>query len=290
MKIGVTFPQLDMGADSAAIRSYTLAAADLGFDYLLAYDHVLGANPAERPGWEGYTHTDSFHEPFTLFAFMAGIAPSLEYVPGVIILPQRQTALVAKQAAELDVLTGGKFRLGVGVGWNPVEFEGLNERYDNRGRRIEEQIAVMRALWSQPLITFHGEFHTIVDAGLNPLPIQRPIPIWIGGTADVVLERCGRIGDGWFPLGRFGPEVEAQIAKVRAAAAAANRPPGAVGIDARIDMRSVPEAEWAAEIERWAGAGATHLSINTMYQGYGVGEHIAAIGRFREAARAVTGR
>jgi probable F420-dependent oxidoreductase len=287
MKLGVTFPQLDFGADAGAIRAYTLAAQDLGYDYLLAYDHVLSADITNRPGWSGYTDKDSFHEPLVLFGFMAGIAPALEYVPGVIILPQRQAALVAKQAAELDILTGGKFRLGIGVGWNEVEFEGLNEKFANRGDRVEEQIALMRALWTEPVITFNGKFHKVTEAGLNPLPHQRPIPIWIGGTAKVVLERCGRLADGWFPLGRPTPEVLAQIETVRAAAEAAGRPRSAIGIDARIDMRSVPEAEWATEITAWKAAGATHVSISTMYQEYTTDDHIAAIGRFMQVARQV---
>jgi probable F420-dependent oxidoreductase len=284
VKIGVTFPQLDFGPDARAIRAYAQAAQDLGFDYLLAYDHVLSADPTNRPGWTGYTDKDSFHEPFVLFGFMGAVAPSLEYVTGVIILPQRQTALVAKQAAEMDILTGGKFRLGIGVGWNYVEFEGLNEEFANRGRRIEEQVELLRKLWTEPVITFEGKYHRVVEAGLNPLPIQRPIPIWIGGTADVALERCGRIGDGWFPLGRCTPENLQRIARLRDYAEAAGRPRDAVGIDARIDMRTVPEAEWGEEIARWRAAGATHLSINTMNQGYSTQEHIAAIERFRKVA------
>src|SRR3954469_10201205 len=168
MKLGVTFPQLDFGADADGIRAYTEAAEGLGFDFLLAYDHVLGADTADRPGWSGYTSADTFHEPFTLFAFMAGIAPKLEFVPGVIILPQRQTVLVAKQAAEVDILTNGKTRVGIGVGWNQVEFDGLNENFANRGQRVEEQIEVLRKLWTEPVITFRGKFHTITEAGINP--------------------------------------------------------------------------------------------------------------------------
>jgi probable F420-dependent oxidoreductase len=251
---------------------------------LLAYDHVLSAGTTNRPGWTGYTDKDSFHEPFVLFGFMTAIAPKLEYVPGVIILPQRQTALVAKQAAEVDILTGGKFRLGIGVGWNHVEFEGLNEEFADRGRRVEEQIELLRKLWSDPVISFEGNYHKVTEAGLNPLPIQRPIPIWIGGTADVVLERTGRIADGWFPMGRTTPENKARIDKVRDYAEAAGRPRDAVGIDARIDMRNVPEAEWGEEIARWREFGATHLSINTMNQGFSTKEHIAAIERFKRAS------
>lgn len=287
MKIGVTFPQTEVGADAAAVRAYTEATRDLGYDYLLAYDHVLGADPAGRPGWRGYTHHDAFHEPFVLFAYMTALAPELEFVPGVIILPQRQTALVAKQAAEVDVLTGGRFRLGIGVGWNPVEYEGLNEDFANRGRRIEEQIALLRRLWTEPLITFNGSYHRVTDAGLNPLPLQQPIPIWIGGEAETVLERCGRLADGWFPLGRCTPENRAAIERVRGYAERAGRRRSMIGIDARIDMRAVPEAEWAEEIGRWQEAGATHLSISTMGQGFDIAGHIAAIERFRRVSETV---
>jgi probable F420-dependent oxidoreductase len=284
MKLGVTFPQLDFGADAGAIRAYAQAAQDLGYEYLLAYDHVLGADVTNRPGWTGYTKADSFHEPFVLFAYMSAIAPELEFVTGVIILPQRQTVLVAKQAAEVDILTGGKFRLGIGVGWNHVEFEGLNEEFASRGRRVEEQIELMRKLWTSPVISFEGAHHRVTQAGLNPLPVQQPIPIWIGGTADVVLERSARIADGWFPLGRCNPENLERIARLRDMTEAAGRDRHALGIDARIDMRAVPEAEWAEEITHWRRAGATHLSISTMYQDYSTQEHIAAIERFKHVA------
>ena len=284
MKLGVTFPQLDFGADPGAIRSYVQAARDLGYAYLLAYDHVLGADVTNRPGWTGYTKDDSFHEPFVLFAYMSAIAPELEFVTGVIILPQRQTVLVAKQAAEVDILTGGKFRLGIGVGWNHVEFEGLNEEFASRGRRVEEQIELMRKLWTAPVISFEGAHHRVTEAGLNPLPIQQPIPIWIGGTADVVLERTARVADGWFPLGRCNPENLERIARLRDLTEAAGRDRHALGIDARIDMRAVPETEWPEEIAHWRRAGATHLSISTMYQDYSTQEHIAAIERFKHVA------
>lgn len=283
MHIGVTFPQIEMGGDPGAVRAYAEAAEGLGYEYLLVYDHVLGADPANRPGWKGYTNADSFHEPFVLFGFLAGIAPTLEYVPGVVILPQRQTALVAKQAAEVDLLTGGKFRLGVGVGWNAVEYEALGEDFTTRGRRMEEQIEVLRLLWTQPVASFSGRFHTIVEAGLNPMPVQRPIPIWIGGMSDIAIGRAGRVADGWFPIGRVDDAMLARIDRLRAAAEGAGRLREAVGIDARIDMNATPEAEWPAEAERWRSAGATHLSINTMYQGFSPAEHIAAIGRFRKA-------
>ena len=162
----------------------------------------------------------------------------------MIILPQRQTALVAKQAAEVDVLAGGQFRLGVGVGWNAVEYEALNEDFRNRGRRCEEQIALMRALWTEPVVSFAGQFHRVTEAGLNPMPLQRPIPVWIGGDSAVAEERAGRLGDGWMPHGRATPELGERIARVRAHAAANGRPPDAVGIEARLSISEVPEAEW----------------------------------------------
>ncbi|MEA2511795.1 MAG: hypothetical protein QOJ59_1282 [Thermomicrobiales bacterium] len=284
MQLGVTFPQLEIGSDPGILREYAQTAQDVGYDYLLAYDHVLGAETTSRPGWKGYTAKDQFHEPFVLFAYLAGVAPKLAYVPGVIILPQRQTVLVAKQAAELDVLTGGTFRLGVGVGWNPVEYEALGENFGNRGKRVEEQMEVLRLLWTQPVVTFEGRYHRITEAGLNPLPVQRPIPIWIGGMADVALERTGRLADGWFPLGRLDDAMRERIERLRGYTEAAGRPRDAVGIDARVDIRAIPEAEWAEEIERWRATGATHVSVNTMGAGLASPrDHIATIRRFKEA-------
>src|SRR5215211_2683125 len=197
MRFGVVFPQTEIGADPAAVKEYAQTADELGYTHLLVYDHVLGADTtiAERRDWRGpYTTEHLFHEPFVLFGYLAGLTQRLELVTGILILPQRQTALVAKQAAEVDVLSGGRLRLGVGVGWNAVEYEGLNENFLNRGARSEEQIAVMRALWSDTAITFKGRWHTIDDAGINPLPVQRPIPVWIGGMAESALRRAGQLG------------------------------------------------------------------------------------------------
>src|SRR6266550_7850766 len=179
MQIGVTFPQTEIGADPIVIRDYAQTVEGLGYSHLVAFDHVLGADPTHRPGWQGYTYRQMFHEPFVLFGYLAALT-HLELVPAVIILPQRQTALVAKQAAEIDILTGGRLRLGVGLGWNFVEFEALGEDFRNRGRRAEEQIEVLRRLWTEPVVDFDGRWHRIPAAGINPLPVQRPIPIWIG--------------------------------------------------------------------------------------------------------------
>lgn len=286
MQLGVTFPQLEIGTDPAVIRDYAQAAQDLEYHYLLAYDHVLGADPTHRPGWRGYTHQDQFHEPFVLFGYLAGVAPRLELVTGVIVLPQRQAALVAKQAAEVDLLTGGRLRLGVGIGWNHVEFEALGMNFKDRARRFEEQIEVMRLLWTRPVVTFEGAYHRITEAGINPLPVQRPIPIWMGGMAEPVLKRVARLADGWMPLGRINDEQRGRIERLRQYVAEAGRPPEAVGIDARLDLRTVPEPEWREEVARWQEAGATHLSVNTMGVGLATPrDHIAAIERFMRVVR-----
>lgn len=286
MHIGVTFPQTEFGADRSAIRAYCTAAVAAGYDYLLAYDHVLGADPANRPGWSGYTDTDSFHEVFTLFGYAAGIAPELDLVTGVLILPQRQTALVAKQAAQIDILTAGTFRLGVGVGWNAVEFEALGENFATRGRREEEQIGLLRRYWTEPVVTFDGDFDRVTEAGLNPMPIQRPIPIWIGGTSDIAIDRTARIGDGWFPMGVVDEEQRKKLARLKAGILEAGRDPAAVGIEARIDTNRSGEANWERNIAAWKDAGATHLSINTMNVGLDLAGHIGMIERFAPIAMA----
>src|SRR3712207_5049701 len=200
MRLGAIFPQLESGADPVAIRDYAQAVEGMGYDHILIYDHVLGADTASRPNWRGpYTAQSLFHEPFVLYGYFAAVTERVELVTDVIILPQRQTALVAKQAAEIDVLSGGRLRLGVGIGWNEVEYEALGESFRNRGARSEEQIEVLRLLWTQEVVDFQGRWHTITAAGINPLPVRRPIPLWIGGTAEPVLRRIGRLGDGWFP-------------------------------------------------------------------------------------------
>ena len=200
MRLGVVFPQTEIGPDPGAVRAFAQAAEELGYDHLLAYDHVLGADTTNRPDWPGpYRAEHEFHEIFVLFGYLAAVAPGLELVTGVLVLPQRQTALVAKQAAEIDLLTGGRFRLGVGLGWNFVEFEALGEDFANRGRRSEEQIEVLRRLWTEPVVDFEGSWHRIPAAGINPLPVQRPIPVWIGGSAEAAIRRTARLADGFFP-------------------------------------------------------------------------------------------
>ena len=283
MRFGVVFPQTEIGTDPAVIRDFAQTAEALGYHHILAYDHVIGANPASRQGWRPpYTHKDSFHEPFVLFSYLAGVTKSLEFTTGVIILPQRQTVLVAKQAAALDVLSGGRLRLGIGIGWNPVEYEALGENFKNRGRRSEEQVEVLRQLWTQELVTYEGQWHRITDAGLNPLPIQRPIPIWFGGSDDRALRRLARLGDGWFPL--MGPDdtCRAAIDKIGSYAREAGRDPKSIGIESRVTIGQKSPEEWKKEIEAWKNLGATHLAVNTMKAGLPTPTaHIEAIRRFK---------
>ena len=287
MRIGVVFPQTEIGTDVGAIREFSQAAEQLGYHHILAYDHVLGANPASRPGWRPpYTHQNTFHEPFVLFAYLAGLTKAIELVPGVLILPQRQTALVAKQAAALDLLSSGRLRLGIGIGWNPVEYEALGENFSNRGQRSEEQVQLLRLLWTNPLVSFDGRWHKISDAGINPLPVQRPIPIWFGGGHDRVLRRLARLGDGWFPQLPPGEKCRAAIEKITTHAREAGREPKTIGIEGRMTISAESAGTWHELIEAWKEVGATHLSVNTMNAGFSnPAAHIDAIRNFREATK-----
>jgi probable F420-dependent oxidoreductase len=266
MKIGAVFPQLEIGADPAVVREWTTTVEAAGYNHALAYDHVLGADPANRPGWTGYTDKSLFHEVFVLFGYMAAITTTLELVTGVLVLPQRQTALVAKQAAEVDVLSGGRLRLGVGIGWNQVEYDALGVPFEKRGARLTEQVGLLRKLWADPVISYDGTFDHVQEAGLNPLP-GRAIPIWFGGGADAVLRRTGRIGDGWMPQSAPDDNARRQLALIRQSAEAAGRDPADIGIEARLTLGAVPEQDWRAFADGWRDLGATHLCVNTMSLG-----------------------
>lgn len=283
MKAGVVFPQTEIGDDVAVIRDYTQTVEGLGFDYLLAYDHVLGANPAREGGWRGpYTHNDMFHEPFTLFSYLAAITETLEFTTGILVLPQRQTALVAKQAAQLDILSGGRLRLGVGIGWNRVEFQGLGEDFSTRGKRSEEQVKLLRRLWSEPLVKFDGEFHTLDDVGINPLP-KRDIPIWFGGGTDVVLERAARLGDGWMPTTMSPEKMKPYVEKLSKYLEEAGRNVDDFGLDVRMSVRLQEPDQWDSIIAEYQTLGATHVSMNTMGMDFTtLDEHLTVIRRFKE--------
>jgi probable F420-dependent oxidoreductase len=277
MQIGVVFPQTEIGPDAGAVRAYGQRAEQLGFAHLLAYDHVLGADPAVHQGWSGpYDVSTTFHEPLVLFGYLAAIT-RLELVTGIIILPQRQTALVAKQAAEVDLLTGGRFRLGVGLGWNRVEYEALGKDFTSRGRRADEQVELMRRLWTEPVVTFQGADEQVTGAGLAPMPVQRPIPVWFGAQSPAAYRRAGRLGDGWFPQVPPGPQLDAASAIVEQAAAAAGRDPAAIGMEGRVSWKGDPE-QLADRAASWREAGASHLSVNTMGAGLAtVDQHVAAL-------------
>lgn len=279
MRIGVVFPQTELGGDPAVVRAYGQGVEGLGFTHILAYDHVVGADPDMHRGWDGPYDIDStFHEPFVVFGYLAAIT-ALELVTGVIILPQRQTALVAKQAAEVDLLTGGRFRLGVGLGWNAVEFEALGEKFTNRGRRSEEQVELMRRLWTERSVTFDGKYHTVTAAGLAPLPTQRPIPVWFGAASERAYERAGRLGDGWFPMTEPGPGLDYAREQVDRAAAAASRDPASLGMEGRVSWTGDRD-KIGADLDAWRAVGATHVSVNTMKAGLAtVDDHLAVLER-----------
>jgi probable F420-dependent oxidoreductase len=277
VRVGVVFPQTEIGADVGAVRAYAQRVEELGYRHVLAYDHVLGADPAVHRDWQGpYDLATTFHEPFVLFGYLAAIT-SLELVTGIIILPQRQTALVAKQAAEVDLLTRGRFRLGIGLGWNAVEYEALGQDFSTRGRRMEEQVDLLRRLWTEPSVTFDGRFDRVTGAGLAPLPVQRPIPVWFGGQSDRAYRRIGRLADGWFPQVPPGPKLDEARGVVERAAAEAGRDPASLGMEGRASWRGSPEklAEHAAT---WRDVGASHLSVNTMGSGLAtVDDHLRAL-------------
>lgn len=286
MKYGVVLPQLDIGADPVGVREYAQAAEDLGYQYILAYDHVIGADKSTRPDWSGpYTHESLFHEPMVMFGFLAGITKRIELVTGILILPQRQTVLVAKQAAEVDVLSGGRLRLGIGIGWNDVEYESLNENFHDRGKRSEEQVEVLRELWSKPVVNYEGRWHHINGAGLNPLPVQRPIPIWFGGgRTDAVLRRIAKLGDGWLPQARPDSDGEALVERFRTFVAESGRDPASVGLDARVSVSDGMNIA-IENAAKWDNLGAAYVGVNTMKAGFtSLDEHINALREFKENA------
>ena len=289
MHIGVVFPQTELGGDVEAVRAYGVGVEALGFHHILAYDHVLGADPLVHQNWAGpYDVSTTFHEPFVMFGYLAGVV-DMELVTGIIILPQRQTVLAAKQAAEVDLLTGGRFRLGVGLGWNHVEYEALGQPFDRRGRRLSEQIDLLRHLWTEGTITYRGEFDRVTGAGLAPLPVQRPIPIWIGGSSEPALRRAGRLADGWFPQVRPGEDLERSKAVVAAAAQAAGRDPAAIGMEGRVVADPNDPERFRRQVGKWRDAGATHLTVNTMGTGqYGVDDHLELLARCAELADVTT--
>lgn len=281
MRAGALFPQTEFGNDPMAIRDFAQQAEELGFSHIIAADHILGVDPARIANWEGpYTYETPFHEPLILLSYMAAVTTSIEIVTSILVLTQRQTALVAKQAATLDVLSGGRLRLGVGVGWNRAEFEALDVEFGNRGKRIEEQVELLHELWKNPLVDFQGTWHTIHGAGINPLPIQRPIPIWFGGHSDPVLERAVKQGEGWLPLYRSVAEARPRVQRLKKLLEAYERSPSEFGLEFRIWHNEGP-GSWRESYRSWERLGATHVHIDTRDSGLTTArDHLQAIQLF----------
>ena len=291
MKTGAVFPQTEIGSDPAAVRDYVQAVEELGYAHMMVYDHVLGADTSYHANWEGsYTSESMFHEPFVLFGYLAGITTNIELVTAVLILGQRQTALVAKQAAEVDLLTGGRLRLGVGVGLNHVEYEALNQEFGNRGQRYAEQIKLLREFWTQEVVEFEGQYHKVDHAGVNPQPVQRPIPIWMGAGAranpvptDRVLRRVARLADGWFPQMQPTNDARSTVERLKKFADEAGRDAAEIGMEPRINLGDGDPEFWQEQARVWEDMGATHISVNTMRSGLdSPQDHINAIQQFKE--------
>jgi probable F420-dependent oxidoreductase len=285
MQIGVVFPQTEIGADVGAVRAYAERVTELGYRHILVYDHVLGADPEVHTGWAGpYDVHSTFHEPLVLFGYLAAVTP-IELVTGIVILPQRQTALVAKQAAEVDLLTNGRFRLGVGIGWNEVEYEALGKSFRDRGRRIGEQLSLMRQLWTEQTVSHDGsDGERVVAAGIAPLPVQRPIPVWFGAASPPALRRAGRLADGWFPMVPPGPHLDEARAFVDAGAREAGRDPSELGMEGRVAWTDAGVDKLVDHVGRWERAGASHLGVNTMNAGLGAVEnHLAVLAEVADA-------
>ena len=284
MNLTAFYPSNELGSDPVVLRDYAQAAEGAGYDRMAMGEHVLGVDPDRPGGWQGpYTFEHEWPDPFPTFAYLAGVTERIELMTGVLILPQRQTVLVAKQAAELDLLCGGRFILGAGTGWNPVEYEALGEDFHNRGRRMEEQVALLRALWDQQSISFEGRWHHVTKAGINPLPPRRDIPIWMGGSHERVLDRVGRIGDGWFPLRIEVSAVESGIERIRSVARDAGRDPDAIGVQGSITT-GIDVGEQVEQAKRLDAAGATHAALFTSNQGLtSAQQHIDAVRAFAEA-------
>jgi probable F420-dependent oxidoreductase len=293
MKLGVTLPLTDIHGDPGTVRDFAQAAEGIGYHHLGAPDHVLGVNVASRPDWgTRNTSKDFFHDPFVMFGFLSACTKTIEFSTQVLILAQRQTVLVAKQAASLDVLSGGRFRLGVGIGWNPVEFVGLNENFADRGKRSAEQVEVMQALWAEPHVSFKGRWHTIDDAGINPLPTRRRIPLWFGGHEDAVLRRIAKWGDGWIMLAHsMGDKAKAEFAKLRGYVAEAGRDPSAVGLEVWVSPGDGGPTDWRQELQFWRDAGVSHITVNSTYgrgthrriAGRTMADHLAAMRQYHAA-------
>jgi len=292
MRASAVFPQLEIGTDPEVIATYARTVEKLGYDRLVIFDHVLGADPNRAGGWTGaYDHRSAFHEPLVLFGYLAAITTRLKLATAILVLPQRQTALVAKQAAEVDVLSGGRLIVGAGIGWNQVEYEALGMSFSNRGKRIEEQIALLRALWTQEVADFKGRWHRIDRAGINPLPVQRPIPMWMGGGWDRqkraiterAVRRIAKIADGWFTHVPPNEDGRAAMDTFRRLVREEGRDPANVPVEGRLPAAKSDPEDWKRGIDAFQQMGMTSVELNTMGAEYrSIDEHLEALRRFRE--------
>jgi len=281
MQLNALFPTRDIGSDPAKIRDWAQAAEDLGYSYIEVPDHVFGATA--RDGWTPvYNEKDPFHETFVILGFLAAVTKTIRLSSGVLISPQRQTGLIAKQAAEADLLSGGRLRLGIGVGWNHVEYEALGTDWKTRGARQAEQVDVLRRLWSEDLVSYNGRFHHLKDVNIVPPPIQRPIPIWFGGSSDAVIKRAARLGDGWMPIMAPDLEGEQKLAMLRGELKGHGRDPGKFGIEGWLRMHDSDPGKWAAAADGWRRLGADMVMLYPMYRITTLDEHIATLRRFKE--------
>lgn len=285
MKIGTIFPHVEFGTDPNAMRDFAQTVEALGYDHIGADDHVIGPNPDRPGGWTGWvTYKTAFYEPLVLFGFMAAVTRTLSFNTWILLLPQRQTVLVAKQAATLDVLSNGRLRLGLGLGWNEIEYIALNADFRTRGKRIEEQVRLLRQLWTQELVDFQSDWHTIPDAGINPLPIQRPIPLWFGGQSEPAIRRMARLGDGWMPLYASAQEARPGLDLLERCLEDAGRSRAEFGLEARIPYGSGDPDVWQALLQGWQAVGATHAVLQTTDCGFATPyAHLEALRRFAEA-------
>ena len=282
MQLNALFPTRDIGGHPAKIRDWAQAAEDMGFAYIEVPDHVFGATA--RDGWSPlYDETDPFHETFTTMAFLAAATKTIRISSGVLILPQRQTGLVAKQAAEVDLLSGGRLRLGIGVGWNHVEYAALQTEWTTRGAHQAEQVDVLRRLWCEDLVTYTGRFHELEEVNIVPRPVQRPIPIWFGGSSDAVVKRAARIGDGWMPI--IAPdEADAKLADLRGHLEAFGRDSADFGLEGWLRMDEPDPQRWAAAADGWRRHGADMVMLYPMYRMASFEEQIETLRRFKEVA------
>ncbi len=292
ISLGVTLPIIDTGGAPGFVRDFAQAAEDLGYQGLALADHVLGANIENRPDWgDRNTSADYFHDPFVLFGFLAACTTTIEFSTQGMILPQRQTAFVAKQAASLDVLCDGRFRFGIGSGWNEIEYQALNEDFTNRGKRLTEQVEVMRRLWAEPHVNFTGDYHQIDDAGINPLPTRRSIPLWFGGHEDRMLRRIAKLADGWIPLA-YPPDDTALHAfdTMRGYIRDEGRDPADVGLEIWTSVGDGHDEKLRADFQFWKDAGVTHITLNNWYDrpphnrmaARGADAHMNALRHYRE--------